>query len=162
MMAAALRQRVQHYLPQLPARITRYTPAPVMELLLTQGLNHVLQAECRAGELEFLRRRIARVEITDLNFSFSLTFNGQRLQALLPAQPSEVMLRSDQYSLLQILHGDADPDTLFFRRKLLITGDTELGLYLKNMIDTVPLTQRIPAPVMRLLIHIYQSRKAEK
>src|SRR5690606_6545588 len=125
-------------------------------------LNHVLQPECRAGELEFLRRRIARVEITDLNFSFSLTFNGQRLQALLPAQPSEVMLRSDQYSLLQILHGDAEPDTLFFRRKLLITGDTEQRLYLKTIIDTVPLTERIPATVMLLVSHIHQSRQAEK
>ena len=28
-----------------------------------------------------------------------------------------------------------DPDTLFFQRKLLVTGNTELGLQVKNFLD---------------------------
>ena len=32
-----------------------------------------------------------------------------------------------------------DPDTLFFNRRLLIEGDTDLGLRVKNMLDAVEL-----------------------
>ena len=32
-----------------------------------------------------------------------------------------------------------DPDTLFFNRRLLIEGDTDLGLTVKNMLDAVEL-----------------------
>jgi predicted lipid carrier protein YhbT len=32
-----------------------------------------------------------------------------------------------------------DPDTLFFERRLLIEGDTETGLRLKNVLDAIGL-----------------------
>ena len=32
---------------------------------------------------------------------------------------------------------EEDPDTLFFNRKLVIEGDTELGLVVKNLLDSV-------------------------
>ena len=38
---------------------------------------------------------------------------------------------------LQLLARQEDPDTLFFNRELEITGDTELGLLVKNMLDAV-------------------------
>ncbi|MEF1307042.1 SCP2 sterol-binding domain-containing protein, partial [Vibrio owensii] len=34
-----------------------------------------------------------------------------------------------------------DPDTLFFQRRLSIEGDTELGLEVKNLMDSVDLEQ---------------------
>ena len=46
--------------------------------------------------------------------------------------------------LLQLATQQVDPDTLFFRRKLLVTGDTELGLQLKNLLDTIELKERMP------------------
>ena len=80
---------------------------------------------------------------------------------MIPAQISEVTLRTDQQSLLEMLHNEVDPDTLFFQRRLLITGNTELGLYLKNFIDSLELMGRIPAPVMKLISRIHkQSQKS--
>jgi len=41
-----------------------------------------------------------------------------------------------------------DPDTLFFNRRLLIEGDTDLGLTVKNMLDSVEIetiAARLPA-----------------
>lgn len=38
---------------------------------------------------------------------------------------------------LQMLARQEDPDTLFFNRELEITGDTELGLIVKNMLDAI-------------------------
>ena len=38
---------------------------------------------------------------------------------------------------LQLLTRQEDPDTLFFNRELEITGDTELGLLVKNLLDSL-------------------------
>jgi predicted lipid carrier protein YhbT len=46
-----------------------------------------------------------------------------------------------------------DPDTLFFNRRLLIEGDTDLGLTLKNLLDAVDwdeLAARMPLGLGRL------------
>ena len=153
---ALLEARLNRVLPELPAKITRHTPTPIMTAFLNTAVNHLLQKERHSGDLDFLKGQIATVEITDLNFKFSMTLVNRRIQISIPAQTADATLKSDQASMLQILHGEVDPDTLFFRRKLLITGDTELGLYIKNLIDTIDLTQRIPAPLMKLLTKIHQ------
>lgn len=150
-----LHSRLNKKLPHIPAKLTRFTPAPVMELFLNAGVNHLLKKELQQNELDFLNGQVARVEITDLDFNFSFTLINQKLVITVPAQSGNATLRSDQESMLKILHGEVDPDTLFFRRKLLITGDTELGLYIKNMIDTIDLTQRIPKPIMHFLTQIH-------
>ena len=41
------------------------------------------------------------------------------------------------HAFLQLVARQEDPDTLFFNRELLIEGDTELGLVVKNMLDAV-------------------------
>lgn len=43
-----------------------------------------------------------------------------------------------------------DPDTLFFKRELMITGDTELGLEVKNLIDQLDL-DLLDKPFKKLL-----------
>lgn len=150
-----LHNQLNSRLPKVPAKLTRFTPAPVMELFLNTGVNHLLKEERQQNELDFLKGQVARVEVTDLNFDFSFTLINQKLVIKVPAEKGDATLKSDQESMLKILHGEVDPDTLFFRRKLLITGDTELGLYIKNMIDTIDLTKRIPKPLMYFLTQIH-------
>ncbi|MGL4734573.1 MAG: ubiquinone anaerobic biosynthesis accessory factor UbiT, partial [Enterovibrio sp.] len=43
-----------------------------------------------------------------------------------------------------------DPDTLFFQRRLLIEGDTALGLQVKNALDSVDLSALPPFVQMGL------------
>lgn len=148
-------------LVKLPEKITRYTPDFILEQVIASALNHLLGKELSAGELDFLERKLATVNIRDLNFSFTVTAYDKRIKVMIPAQISEVTLRTDQQSLLEMLHNEVDPDTLFFQRRLLITGNTELGLYLKNFIDSLELMGRIPAPVMKLISLIHkQSQKS--
>ena len=42
-----------------------------------------------------------------------------------------------------------DPDTLFFNRRLKIEGDTELGLVVKNLLDSIDWST---VPVMKSLV----------
>jgi predicted lipid carrier protein YhbT len=46
-----------------------------------------------------------------------------------------------------------DPDTLFFQRRLSIEGDTELGLEVKNLMDSVDL-DALPKPMLSALTHL--------
>jgi O2-independent ubiquinone biosynthesis accessory factor UbiT len=50
-----------------------------------------------------------------------------------------------------------DPDTLFFNRRLLIEGDTDLGLTVKNMLDAVELetaAASMPAGFGRVVLNL--------
>ncbi len=40
-------------------------------------------------------------------------------------------------SYLRLLRGEDDPDRMFFERTLVMEGDTELGLVLKNTLDAI-------------------------
>lgn len=44
---------------------------------------------------------------------------------------ADVSFSADASDLLMIAARKQDPDTLFFQRRLVIEGDTELGLYVK-------------------------------
>lgn len=52
-----------------------------------------------------------------------------------------------------------DPDTLFFNRRLIIEGDTDLGLRVKNLLDGVELEQvaaAMPAGLGSILLKLRQ------
>lgn len=129
--------------PLIPRAIRRQT--------LGISLNHAFSEALRRGELNFLRGRQARITVPDINLDFAVTLLGQRLQVTLQPQAPDVTFRADTRSLLQIMAGQVDPDTLFFRRKLAIEGDTELGLALKNFLDSQDPERLIPAPAYRLI-----------
>ena len=48
-----------------------------------------------------------------------------------------MMFSADTAEYLKLLRREEDPDTLFFNRRLDIEGDTELGLIVKNMLDSL-------------------------
>jgi Putative lipid carrier protein len=48
-----------------------------------------------------------------------------------------VRIRARAADYLRLLRGQEDPDRLFFERALVIEGDTEYALLLKNTLDAV-------------------------
>ena len=52
---------------------------------------------------------------------------------------ADVSFSGDANDLILIAARKEDPDTLFFQRRLRIEGDTELGLYVKNLMDAIEL-----------------------
>ena len=49
----------------------------------------------------------------------------------------DLRLAANGVDFLRMMLREEDPDTLFFKRKLQIEGDTELGLITKNLLDSV-------------------------
>src|SRR3546814_17833041 len=51
---------------------------------------------------------------------------------------SSDLVRGTATDLLLLAARLADADTLFFQRRLVLTGDTELGLTVRNLLDRLP------------------------
>lgn len=129
-------------------------PAAVLEQVLSAGLNRALRQPLKNGELDFIRGRRVRILVPDIQMDFSVTQLGQRLFVSIKPIAPDVTFRAELRDLLRVIAGEVDPDTLFFRRKLAIEGNTELGLTLKNFLDSQDPEQLIPAPVFRLVTHL--------
>ncbi|HEX7954152.1 MAG TPA: SCP2 sterol-binding domain-containing protein, partial [Burkholderiales bacterium] len=73
-----------------------------------------------------------------------------------------VVISAGTRDFLRLARREADPDTLFFDRKLLIEGDTELGLLLKNTLDAIDLQNVLGTPPgpLRLLSALRASLRA--
>lgn len=93
------------------------------------------------SEIDFLDGKVAEVEIRDIEAKWYFTKIDQQLvmldlkkaQAISP-EP-DVVFSASVDALVLMASQKVDPDTLFFNRKLRITGDTELGLEIKNLFD---------------------------
>lgn len=144
----------------LPERLKK----PAMELLglpikllptfmlnapLTRAINHLFRLPIREGDFEFLQDRCLKIHITDLDLSFYISFDGHQLTAT-SARHFDVEFQGDSKAFLRLASRQEDPDTLFFQRSLMIEGDTELGLGMKNLLDSLELEQ-LPIPVQRLV-----------
>lgn len=148
---ARLHQSAINALPVFTRVATKPLPGPVVAFALGQAFNTLFKPDIRGGKLAFLHKRRLAVEIPDLALRFSLTLIGQRLRVSTGTTPGDVSFKADHDALTLILTGRADPDTLFFQRRLRISGDTELGLEIKNFLDSLEPEQRLPRPLYRLL-----------
>lgn len=94
------------------------------------------------GELNFLENKIARVSITDIDIDWCFTLSDHESDKdkklkILESNPGEVdvVFSGTLSAMILMASQKMDPDTLFFNRQLTISGDTELGLEIKNLID---------------------------
>jgi len=106
----------------------------------------VLAAPLAAGDLDELAGRRLGVEATDLGQRWIIEVGQRSLAVLPPATPAEAMVRGEVTDLLLMASRLEDADTLFFHRRLQLTGDVELGLLVRNLLDQLP-WETLPRPL---------------
>lgn len=111
------------------------TPFPVQRAVLAQGLALIFKEALEDGDLEFLEDRWMQLEITDIKGCWFLTCQQGELKVAQYAPQIDVRFAGALNDLVLLMGRKEDPDTLFFQRRLVIEGDTELGLEIKNLID---------------------------
>jgi predicted lipid carrier protein YhbT len=79
---------------------------------------------------------VLRLEIAGLRAGPQFTPAGTGLVPVLFGKP-DVTVRASLPDYLALALRREDPDTLFFSRRLVLEGDTELGLALKNALDAI-------------------------
>jgi predicted lipid carrier protein YhbT len=115
------------------SRLPPAMPASAFALLL----ENLFAAPLREGELDFLRDRVLQVEVMDARLRFALTLDTGRLRVAGAGRAVDLRIAGTVYDFLLLASRREDADTLFFKRRLRLEGDTELGLHLKNFLDSV-------------------------
>lgn len=132
--------------PRRWAPLVERVPAAWQHALLERVVAQLLARSLQDGELDFLRGRRIGIEVRDLGLHWVLGVEQGRLRAL--DGDAEASVRGTATDLLLLASRLEDADTLFFQRRLELTGDTELGLTARNLLDrlpweTIPLAVRI-------------------
>lgn len=135
-------------LPAFVASVGHKLPQWPHALALVAGLNAALKMKLLPeSELALLEDKLFRVRVNDTGGEASYTYrNGMFRPVFRPIREPDLAFAANLSAYLQLLARQEDPDTLFFNRELEITGDTELGLIVKNMLDAVewPSLPRLP------------------
>ncbi|WP_051937248.1 SCP2 domain-containing protein [Erwinia sp. 9145] len=122
-----------------------FAPFSLKKQCLQQLLSWQFNYALAEGELDFLEGRWLGIEIRDLGLHWSTTVEAGKLRVA-EGHQADVWFRGDANDLLLVAARRQDPDTLFFQRRLVIEGDTELGLEVKNLMDAIEL-EHMPAPL---------------
>lgn len=138
-----------HTANESPARAARLLPPPsrlapwlrvlpptLQQRLLERVLARVLAAPIAAGALDFMRGRRLGIDVADLDLHWVIELHDGRLTV--GGAAPEASVRGSATDLLLLASRLEDADTLFFQRRLMLTGDTELGLTARNLLERLP------------------------
>ncbi len=126
-------------------------PKFVQKKALLDGLKMVFHEALDDGDFEFLEDKWLKVEIRDMNLRWYISYEDDKLVVADNIKDEDVSFSGTLNDLILIAGRKEDPDTLFFQRRLSIQGDTELGLEVKNLMDSVDLEQLPKA--LQILLH---------
>jgi predicted lipid carrier protein YhbT len=135
-------------------------PDVVHSHLISRVLNSALAEPLCDGELEFLRDRCVAIVMHDAGITFRLTIVGDRLTACSRRGAADLTIEGAVYDFLVLVGREEDPDTLVFQRRLVMQGDTELGLEVKNFLDgldveSLGLYRRVE-PLLKRALPVYR------
>lgn len=125
-------------------------PVTPPSFVLAQTLDRVLLPRLPVDARVALAERCVELRISDLGVRVRLRLTPAGFVSALDVGEPELRIVAPLSSYLRLLRGEDDPDRLFFERALVMEGDTELGLVLKNTLDAIgPLWPRAATPPVR-------------
>ena len=127
----------QFTLPRFIGAVHARLPQLPPTLGLTTALNLALDRILPREALQPLTGKLVCLRVTDggLTLLFTLTEMGFR-PAVSSSKP-DLLISATTRDFIALALREEDPDTLFFSRRLLMEGDTDLGLLVKNTLDAV-------------------------
>jgi len=127
------------------ARKAAWVPFPLQSLVLETTLQQVFSEALRDGDLDFLEDHTIKIRIDDINLCWYLSCRNQRFILRKQSQASTT-IRGNLEEFVRLVARKEDPDTLFFQRRLIVEGNTEVGLEMKNLLDSLD-PDSLPLPV---------------
>ena len=129
-------------LPRLFQLPGKWLPIALQHALFVRAMNHAFKAELLEDDMDFMNGRTVAIEILDAALVFRFALQEQRFIAMHSSTRADLRIAGTLYDFLLLIGRREDPDTLFFNRRLKLSGDTELGLYVKNFLDSVDMSER--------------------
>lgn len=141
----------------IPARII---PRKIPTAMLVHAGNRLLESQQLIDRIKEIEAAKICLHITDMDLKLYLQVKNGRL-ANATDEEWDMRIAGTLNHFLSLAMRTEDPDTLFFNRSLILEGKTEIGLYVKNLLDAVDLGvekqveallgEKTPEPVSRLI-----------
>ena len=132
----------------LVARLPQFPPSAAVAVLLNLVLREVLTDDA----LREARGKHLRISVPDLGLMLTFQLHALGVAAS-SATPPDVTITANSDAFWALARGHEDADTLFFSRRLVMSGDTELGLLIRNTLETIDpreLRLALPRPAQAL------------
>ena len=142
----ALVARIAARLPQLP-------PTLALVSALIPGLGRIVDRET----LQPLAGHGFLIRVVDAGLALRFRYDGKRFHPAFAGTAAALTVSARLRDFIALLAREEDPDALFFNRRLLMEGDTELGLLVKNTLDGIDFSQLVPE---RLKVSLRPARQA--
>src|SRR5487761_2128043 len=123
--------------PEPMGKLLSWLPTLPPSFVLTQALNLVLKG--MTGSLEPLRGKRIAIHVRDVGLHFHFTVDADKFSPIASGGIPNLAISASARDFLLLAARREDPDTLFFSRRLIVEGDTELGLVAKNTLDAIEL-----------------------
>jgi predicted lipid carrier protein YhbT len=114
-------------------RLPMHPPTFVLAAALNRWLASRLPADARRA----LSERCVEVAVTDIGLTLRLQLDRHGFGAAPGHAPVVLRIAAAAPDYWRLLRGRDDADRLFFERALVMEGDTEMGLVLKNTLDAI-------------------------
>lgn len=127
--------------------LSRLPPYPG-SVLFVAALNLALARHLSADTLQLLDGKKLRIQAKDAGLEFDFIWRNGSFSAARHTDPIDLAISASVHDYLLLMQRKEDPDTLFFSRRLVMEGDTELGLLVKNTLDSIDLSVFSPSNLL--------------
>ncbi len=125
------------------ARLPQWPPAFALAEMLNLALGRLLPRDALAP----LAGKTVCIEVADAGLALYVRMEEDGFRPWRGAPRADLRIRAAAADYVALALRHADPDALFFARRLSMEGDTELGLVIKNTLDAVD----VPAALRGML-----------
>ena len=124
----------------------------IASLALATTLNVFLRRKLPPELFERLAGREVSFDVKEPPLRVSFRVQGNHFVPIRPTASPYLRFRASARDFAAIAAREADPDTLFFNRRLVVEGDTEVALLVKNTLDSleVPVTRSLLRRALRI------------
>ena len=120
---------------KLISLLPTFPPSFAFAKILNLALGRIIQKEY----LEPLHGKQIAIHVKDLGLSLYFTIHADKFTPIHSAKQTDLSISATAQDFFLLATRKEDPDTLFFSRRLIVEGDTELGLVAKNTLDAIEL-----------------------
>ena len=141
-------------LPLPFARIGARLPQLPPSLALVGALNLALGRMLPREPLDPLIGKRFAIRVLDAGLCLRFAYSARGFRPIIDSAKPDLTISARSRDFIALMAREEDPDTLFFSRRLLMEGDTDLGLLVKNTLDGIELprfdpSRLAPAEVLR-------------
>lgn len=118
-------------------QVVRRLPVQPPSFVVARALDRLLWPRLDVSQRRLLAGRCVEVEVIEAGLRVRLVLGARGFAVAAGDMAPVVTVRAQAMALWRLLRGEDDADRLFFERALVMEGDTEFGLVLKNTLDAI-------------------------